>query len=44
MLGWERPPFERTWHYYVESSSPDRYLRLTFGPDGRLTRWQKVLK
>ena len=28
----------------VESSSPDYYLRLTFGPDGKLRTWKKFAK
>jgi hypothetical protein len=29
---------------YIDSYSPDYYLRLTFGPDGRLTAWKKFAK
>jgi len=29
---------------YVETYSPDYYLRLTFGPDGRLTAWKKLAR
>lgn len=29
---------------WMEPSSPDVYLRLTFGPDGRLREWRKVVK
>ena len=29
---------------YTESYSPDAYLRLTFGPDGRLRAWRDVYK
>jgi hypothetical protein len=29
---------------YVESSSPDYFLRLSFGPDGRLTAWKNFYK
>jgi len=34
-----------TWveHYY-EPPMPDYYLRLTFGPDGRLQAWKRVAK
>ena len=27
---------------YVDSYSPDYFLRLTFGPDGKLQRWKKL--
>lgn len=30
--------------YYSEPPSPDRYLRLTFGPDGKLISWRKVVR
>lgn len=29
---------------YVDSYSPDYFLRLTFGPDGRLTAWKKLTR
>lgn len=29
---------------YLDTYSPDYYLRLTFGPDGRLTAWKKFTK
>jgi hypothetical protein len=31
------PPF-----YFAEPPTPDRFLRLTFTPDGRLLGWQRV--
>jgi hypothetical protein len=31
-------------HHYQEPPSPDHYLRLTFGSDGKMKSWQKVLK
>jgi hypothetical protein len=30
--------------YYSEPPSPDRVLRLTFTPDGRLAAWQRVYR
>jgi len=30
--------------YYEETSSPDVYLRLTFGSDGKLISWKKIVK
>lgn len=30
--------------YYSEPASPDRFLRLTFLPDGKLSAWRKVYK
>ena len=36
--GWGFPPA------YVDTSAPDYFLRLTFGPDGRLQAWKKLAK
>ncbi len=34
-----------TWvEQYYEPPMPDRYLRLTFGPDGTLQAWKRVVK
>ncbi len=37
----------RRWGYYggtpVTTYYPDAFLRLTFGPDGKLTAWKKVV-
>jgi hypothetical protein len=30
--------------YYHEHSIPDYWLRLTFGPDGRLSAWKKLTR
>lgn len=30
--------------YYYNSSSPDYFLRLIFGPDGRLRAWKNLYK
>ena len=30
--------------FYSEPPSPDRFLRLTFAPDGRLLDWRKVYR
>jgi hypothetical protein len=30
--------------YYSDPPSPDRFLRLTFSPDGRLASWQRVTR
>ena len=30
--------------FYSEPPSPDRFLRLTFGPDGKLVSWQRVYR
>jgi len=38
------------WYYgpmfptYIDSYSPDYFLRLTFGPDGRLSAWKKLTR
>jgi hypothetical protein len=39
-------PYYYPWHYgaYHESSSPDYFLRLTFGPDGQLRAWKRFYK
>ena len=29
---------------YVESHTPDYFLRLTFGPDGKLKSWKKLAR
>ena len=37
----------RHWQYspaYVDTYSPDYFLRLTFGADGRLKAWKKVAR
>ena len=31
-------------HHYQETPSPDHFVRLTFGPDGKLKDWRKVMK
>lgn len=31
-------------YHYAEPAWPDRYIRLTFGPDGVLKHWQNVAK
>ena len=32
------------WVYNNEPQFPDRYLRLTFSPEGRLENWKPVIK
>lgn len=44
--GYYRSPYHM-WPYaptYVDTYSPDYFLRLTFGPDGRLQAWKKLAK
>lgn len=31
-------------YYWTDPPSPDRYLRLTFGADGKLKEWKKTSK
>lgn len=31
-------------YYWTEPPSPDRFLRLTFSPDGKLIEWKRILK
>jgi hypothetical protein len=38
---WYYGPFYPT---YVDSYTPDYFLRLTFGPDGKLKAWKKFAK
>jgi hypothetical protein len=49
LTGFGGPVFYRPYHfygpppfYYAEPPSPDRFLRLTFTPDGRLQAWNRV--
>lgn len=37
--GWYAP-----YPTFIDTYSPDYFLRLTFGPDGRLKAWKKFLK
>jgi len=39
--GWYHDPFYAS---YIETYSPDYFLRLTFGPDGRLKAWKKFAR
>ncbi len=48
-MGWGGPVYPPygygpTTYYHAEPPTPDRFLRLTFGPDGRLLRWQRVYR
>lgn len=38
---WSYGPFHSG---YVDSGSPDYFLRLTFGPDGRLKEWKRFAR
>ena len=38
--GWHRPVYQD----YVETSGPDYFLRLSFGPDGQLKSWKKFAR
>jgi hypothetical protein len=31
-------------YYYSDPGSPDYFIRLTFGPDGKLTAWKRVVR
>jgi hypothetical protein len=51
MSGFAGPVFYRPYYfygpppfYYAEPPSPDRFLRLTFSPDGRLFDWNRVYR
>ena len=35
------PPF---YHPYYDPPSPDYFIRLTFGPDGKLQAWKRVVR
>lgn len=38
------PPYYGSSWNYNEPSFPDRFVRLTFSPDGRLESWKKIAK
>jgi hypothetical protein len=31
-------------YYYSDAPAPDRLIRLTFGPDGKLAAWKKIYR
>ena len=44
MHGYGYPYYYHPWYPYYEPSSPDYFIRLTFGPDGRLRAYQRVVR
>ena len=43
--GYGYPYYYHPWpHYYYEPPSPDYFIRLTFGPDGKLQSWKRVAR
>jgi len=45
MHGYGYPYYFHPWyHYYPDPPSPDYYIRLTFGPDGKLLSWKRVAR
>ena len=32
------------YHHYYEPPSPDYFIRLTFGPDGKLQSWRRLAR
>jgi hypothetical protein len=39
-----QPFYGSSTYFYSQPPSPDRFLRLTFGPDGRLVSWKRVIR
>ena len=44
MYGHGYPYYYHPWHYYYEPPSPDYFIRLTFGPDGKLQAHKPVVR
>ena len=44
MYGHGYPYYYHPWHYYYEPPSPDYFIRLTFGPDGKLQAYKRVVR
>ena len=44
MHGYGYPYYYHPWYPYYEPPSPDYFIRLTFGPDGRLRAYQRVVR
>ena len=43
--GYGYPYYFHPWpYYYYEPPSPDYFIRLTFGPDGKLQSWKRVAR
>ena len=43
--GYNYPYYHHPWPYsYYEPPSPDYYIRLTFGPDGKLLAYKRVVR
>src|SRR5205809_4479055 len=38
------PYYYHPWHYYYEPPSPDYFIRLTFGSDGKLQAYKPVVR
>jgi hypothetical protein len=49
MYGYAYPYYGYPWHryppyYLAEPPSPDYFIRLTFGPDGKLQAWKRLAR
>jgi len=45
MYGYGYPHYYHPWYpYYSEPPSPDYYIRLTFGPEGKLQAYKRVTR
>jgi len=44
MYGYGYPYYYHPWYHYYEPPSPDYFIRLTFGPDGKLQAWKRVVR
>src|SRR6266581_3987151 len=44
MYGHGYPYYYHPWNYYYDPGSPDYFIRLTFGPDGKLQAYKPVVR
>ena len=44
MYGYGYPYYYRPWYHSYEPPSPDYFIRLTFGPDGKLQAYKRVVR
>lgn len=44
MYGYGYPYYYHPWYHYYDPPSPDYFLRLTFGPDGKLLASKRVVR
>jgi hypothetical protein len=44
MYGYGYPYYYHPWYHYYDPPSPDYFIRLTFGPDGKLQAYKRVVR